>query len=169
MRLRSLAFALPFCAALAAMQPPTRSQGPGGPPPRKPGGDVLRFSARLELSQAQIDQIRAILDAHKASSQPKHEALHAARKAFGEAMEAPSTPESRITELKAVLDAAELAVLKEDRAIGAEVRAILTEAQATKLDQIRAEAREHQDRPGKGRGHHEAPPAGSGANAEARP
>ncbi len=145
MILRSLALATLLGAALSATQAPPPHQGPKGPHAKAHLVDIHRWSRALELTQAQQSQLQAILESHKESAQASRRALGEARRAFDEAMESVQTTDARLTELKAVLDSAELALVREERGIYVQAMAVLTPDQTSKLDALRAEHRKRQE------------------------
>lgn len=132
-------------AAVVAAQ----EQGPDGRPagmgrrggPRGPGG-LLPALRGLELTDAQRQQVKATMGAHKATADAQRDALRAAHKALNDAITAGTFDEAAVRE-----KAAALAVLDADAAVlrakvHSEVWALLTpeqQAQAKARQAARAE------------------------------
>jgi periplasmic protein CpxP/Spy len=119
-----------------------REQGPGGPGgmmgrrggPGGPGGPggMLPGLRALDLSEAQREQVKATMDAHKATFDAQRDKLVAAHKALNEAVTAATFDEATVRQ-----KAADLAVLDADAAVlrakvHSEVWALLTPEQQTK-------------------------------------
>lgn len=125
--------------ALALAQPP---QGPGGPGPRMgrggpgPHGPMMEFGLRgLDLSDAQKEQVKSIMESHKAEFQAIGEKMRAAHDGLAQATQAETVDESAIrASTGAVASAmADEAILRAK--VRAEVQAILTPEQ---LEQAKA-------------------------------
>jgi len=116
-------------------------RGPGGPAgPGGPGGIVPGLRA-LDLTDAQRTQVRATMDAHKATFDGQREKLATAHKALRTAVTAATFDEATVRQ-----KAADLAAIEADGAVlrakvYSEVWALLTpeqQARATALDAERA-------------------------------
>jgi protein CpxP len=106
--------------------------GPGGP-----FGDMML--GRLDLTDAQREQIRTIVEARRAATDPLTERARTAREALQDAIETQpvdaATIRARSAELAAV--EADLAVARAE--LHAEIVGVLTSEQQTELAQIREE------------------------------
>src|SRR5262245_63965051 len=129
----------------AVAQPP---QGPGfhGPGPRRgPGpGGPMEFGLRgIDLTDAQKEQVRTIMDSHKDEFQQIGTRMRDAQRAFGEATRAATIDESAIrakaTDLAGVM--ADEAILRAK--VHGEVLAILT---AEQQEQLKTRQQEMQKR-----------------------
>lgn len=135
--------------AVAAQQPDgqnapqarMRRPGPGGPAgplfERHPG--VMLPLAQLDLTEAQREQVRGVLQSHREEMQATHEKLRAAAKAKDDAVKAVPFDEGTIRQR-----AAELAEIDSDAAVlharlHSEVFALLTPEQQAKARAIEAE------------------------------
>jgi protein CpxP len=113
--------------------------GPGGPGPGGLGGDILRGLGRLDLTDAQREQVRTILQQHRAEFEALRERGQPAREALGQAIQAEPVDEALIRERHAAVAAVEAdgAVLAAN--VRAEVFQILTPEQQQKARDLRAE------------------------------
>lgn len=150
-----------------------REQGPGGPGgmmgrrggPGGPGG-ILPGLRALDLTEAQREQVKATMDAHKATFDAQRDKLVAAHKALNEAITAGTFDEATVRQ-----KAADLAVLDADGAVlrakvYSEVWALLTPEQQTKAKTLQAQRAE---RAGQMRERFEARRGQRGERGERRP
>ena len=138
-------------AALAAGTAVSFAQGPAGPGPRR-GGPRTDIGLRgIELTDAQREQVRSIMEGHRAAFESVGKALRDAHRAFGEASRAAVVDEAAIrTHSTAVANAmAEEAILRAK--VRAEVHALLTPEQQQQLKEREAtrqkRSQERGDRP----------------------
>lgn len=123
-----------------------REQGPGGPGgvmgrrggPGGPGG-LLPGLRALDLTDAQREQVKATMDAHKATFDAQRDKLVAAHKALNDAVTAGTFDEATVRQ-----KAADLAVIDADGAVlrakvHSEVWALLTPEQQTKAKTLQAQ------------------------------
>ena len=147
--------------------PQGRFQGPGGPAgPGGMGGDLAglllgRLGNRLNLTEEQEEQIKAIVEANKENMKKAHEATREAMQALNEAADGGVEAEI-IAAGKAVGDAFTEQALQRAN-IAKQVKAVLTEEQLAKLEELKEQMKQrlqqrHQGRPGDGQG----PRAGRG-------
>ncbi|MGE0816275.1 MAG: Spy/CpxP family protein refolding chaperone [Vicinamibacterales bacterium] len=117
-------------------------RGPGmrGPGPGGPMGPMLPGLRQLGLTDAQRDQIRSLMDAHKGEFEAHAQALGPARKALDDAVTAEAFDEATVRQRAADLAAveAEGAVLR--ARIHSEVWALLTPDQQQKARDLKAQA-----------------------------
>jgi protein CpxP len=138
-----LVAALAAGSAVVVAQP--QGPGPGVPRPgqRGPGprvGGPLDFGLRgIELNDTQRDQVRTIMESHRAEFDAAGSKLRDAHRAFAEAVEAASIDESAIRSASANVAAAmaDEAILRAK--VRTEVQGILTPEQQEQLKQRRAE------------------------------
>lgn len=153
-----------------------REQGPGGPGgmmgrrggPGGPGGPggLLPGLRALDLTDAQREQVKATMDAHKATFDAQRDKLEAAHKALNEAITAGPFDEATVRQ-----KAADLAVLDADGAVlrakvYSEVWALLTPEQQAKAKTLQAQRAE---RAGQMRERFEARRGQRGERGERRP
>lgn len=124
---------------------PGRGHGPGPGPDGGPGFMLERLVDRLDLTVAQEDQIRDMMQAHREANRSTHEAMVEARRALHEATVAPSVDEAALRQL-----AADIGTLQGDLAVARaqlwqQVRGVLTPEQATELDALMARHRERME------------------------
>jgi protein CpxP len=138
----ALAAALAGGSAIAVAQPQVgpglRGPGPGRPGPR--GGGPFDLGLRgIELNDTQRDQVRTIMESHKAEFDAAGTRLRDAHRAFAEAVEAASIDESAIRSASANVATAmaDEAILR--ARVRSEVQGILTPEQQEQLKQRRAE------------------------------
>ncbi|MEZ5293466.1 MAG: Spy/CpxP family protein refolding chaperone [Vicinamibacterales bacterium] len=130
-----------------------REQGPGGQRGRGPGmgmrgpggpggpmGPMLPGLRQLGLTDAQRDQIKTLMDAHKGEFEAHAQALGPARKGLDDAVTAEAFDEATVRQRAADLAAveAEGAVLR--ARIHSEVWALLTPEQQQKARDLKAQA-----------------------------
>ena len=120
--------------------------GPGGP--FGMAGLPLRG---LELTDAQREQVRTIMESHSADQKAVGDKMIAARKALHEAIAAESLDEAAIRAAAAEVGAAEADAAVLQAKIHGEVFAILTPEQVKKAKELRAEM-ENRMKEGRGRG-----------------
>ncbi len=129
-----------------------REQGPGGPGgmmgrrggpggPGGPGGIVPGLRG-LDLTDAQREQVKATMDAHKATFEAQRDKLVAAHKALNEAVTAGTFDEATVRQ-----KAADLAAVDADGAVlrakvYSEVWALLTPEQQTRAKTLQAKRAE---------------------------
>jgi protein CpxP len=128
---------------------PGRAMGPGGP--GGPGGGLMALR-RLDLTDAQKEQVKTILDSHKDEAKALGEKIMKARVALDAAIAGATFDEATVR-----TRAAELAALEADGAVArargyAEVYQILTAEQQTRLKEIQARMQERMANGPRGRG-----------------
>ena len=152
-----------------------REQGPGGPGgmgrrggPGGPGGPggILPGLRALELTDAQRQQVKATMDAHKATFDAQRDKLVAAHKALNDAVTAGTFDEATVRQ-----KAADLSVIDADGAVlrakvYSEVWALLTPEQQTKAKAMQSQRAE---RAGKVRERFEARRGQRGERGERKP
>ena len=121
---------------------PTAVQGPppggrGGPP----GGIDMRILMQLDLTDAQQEQIKALLDQQRTESQPYQEQLWQAREAMQAAVEADTFDEAAVRGLAVAEGQAttELSVIR--ARTGAAIYKLLTTEQRAQLTELRQRRR----------------------------
>ena len=128
--------------------------GPGGPGPRRPGGPMADFGLRgIELTDAQREQVRSIMDAHKTEFDATSTKLRDAHRLFAEAtIEAATVDESAVRAAATAVAAAmaDEAILRAK--VRAEVEATLTPEQQEQLKQRREDMQKRQPRARRGPG-----------------
>lgn len=120
--------------------------GPGGPFGPERGVLAGLMLERLSLTDAQKDQVKAILDAHRNDLQAVGQRMGTARRGMEGAIAADSVDETAIRTRAAEVAAveADMAVLR--ARVRAEVVQILTADQLSALKDLRARARPHHER-----------------------
>ena len=150
--LAAVALGLSAVAAVSAQrpgdgQPPFGGRGgrggPGGPGGRMggsggPGGIGIPLD-RLNLTDAQRDQVKSVVDSHQAEVRPLGEKAMTARRALEQAVTADTIDEGAIR-----AKAADVASVESDMAVArarvyADVLQILTSDQRAKLKELQAE------------------------------
>ena len=136
-------------SVLALAQPP---QGPGGQGPRMSRGGpghrgMMEFGLRgLDLSDAQKEQVKSIMDSHKTEFQALGEKMRQAHAAFAQTTQGETIDEAAVraksTAIASVM--ADEAILRAK--VRAEVQAILTPEQLEQL-KTRQEQRGNRQRP----------------------
>lgn len=124
-----------------------REQGPGGPGGMMgrrggPGGGIVPGLRGLDLTDAQREQVKATMDAHKATFDAQRDKLVAAHKALNEAVTVGTFDEATVRQ-----KAADLAVIEADGAVlrakvHSEVWALLTPEQQTKAKTLQTQRAE---------------------------
>ena len=135
-----LVAALAGGGALVLAQGPPGAQGPGRPGPRGGPRGGMDFGLRgVQLTDAQREQARSILDSHKTELDEVAAKVRAAHVAFAQAVQAGAVDEAAIRERStAVANAmADEAILRAK--VRVEVEALLTPEQQEQLKQRRAE------------------------------
>jgi protein CpxP len=123
--------------------------GPGGPGgPFGMGGFALRG---LDLTDAQRDQVKAIMESHRDEQKAIGDRMQAARKALHEAIAADTFDEAAIRAKAAEIGAVEADAAVLQAKIKSEVFAILTPEQVKKANQLRSNM-ENRMKDGRGRG-----------------
>ena len=126
--------------------------GPGGPGMRGGPGGMFGLPLReLELTDAQREQVKAIMESHREGQKAAGDKLMAARKALHEAVAAEAFDEAAIRAAAGELGTAEADAAVLRARIHAEVFAILTPEQVKKAKALRAEM-ENRAKEGRGRG-----------------
>ena len=123
-------------------QPPFGGRGgPGGPGGRMggPGGAIGIPLDRLNLTDAQRDQVKSVVDSHEAELRPLGEKTMTARRALEQAVTADTIDEGAIR-----AKAADVASVESDMAVArarvhADVLQVLTSDQRAKLKELQAE------------------------------
>lgn len=123
-------------------QPPFgRRGGPGGPGGRMggPGGAIGIPLDRLNLTDAQRDQVKSVVDSHEAELRPLGEKTMTARRALEQAVTADTIDEGAIR-----AKAADVASVESDMAVArarvhADVLQVLTSDQRATLKELQAE------------------------------
>jgi Spy/CpxP family protein refolding chaperone len=114
-------------------------RGPGGPG-RMLGGLMLD---RLNLTEAQKGQVKAILDAHQSDARAVGQRLGTARRAMETAIAADTVDENSIRARAADVAAVEADMAVMQARIRSEVVRILTPEQQNALKDLQSRAREH--------------------------
>ena len=104
---------------------------------KKKGDGPMKFLEKLDLTQQQQDQVKAIMDQHQSEKQTLHENTKNAKKALRETMHADTFNEQAIRSASKTLSAAmeEMAVFRGK--IFTEIRPLLTPEQIEKLSEMR--------------------------------
>jgi protein CpxP len=129
-----------MAAADAAQRAPGLPGAPGspGPGPRRGGAaaDMLGLQS-IELTDAQKEQVRSIMESHKAESDEVRTTLRDAHRAFAEAANASPLDEAAVRARSSAIAAAmaDEAILRVK--VRSEVHAILTPEQQEQLKQLR--------------------------------
>ena len=139
-----LVAALAGGTAIAIAQPQIgpgpRGPRPGGPRPGFPGGGPFDLGLRgIELSDTQREQIRGIVESHKAEFDAAAAKLRDARRAFAEAVQAASIDESAIRSASTAVAGAMADEAILHAKVRTEVQAVLTPEQQEQVKQRRAE------------------------------
>ena len=153
----ALAAGVPGAAAAAQGEGPGRGQGPRMMRPGGPGGPGMRGPGlnlplgRLDLSEAQREQVRGVAGTHAASFRAIGERARAARRALNEAISGEAFDEATIRQRAADLAAvdADAAVLR--ARVHQEMFALLTPEQQQKARDLRAEVDKRRQERGEGR------------------
>lgn len=129
--------------ALAQQGPPEGRQGrPWGPAPRA-GAMSLGFAlGQLDLSDAQREQVRAVVQRHREEQRTLATRTRAARWALEQAAEAPAGDEAAIRAAAGTLADAEAQMALMRARVRAEVFEVLTPEQRAKADTLRSQVRE---------------------------
>jgi Spy/CpxP family protein refolding chaperone len=126
--------------------------GPGGPGMRGgPGGPAGLPLRELDLTDAQHQQVRTIMESHRDEQKAVGDRMQAARKALHEAIAADAFNEAAIRAAAVEIGAAEGDAAVLQAKIHGEVIAILTPEQVKKAKELRAEM-ENRMKDGRGRG-----------------
>jgi protein CpxP len=137
--------------------------GPGGPGMRGGPGGMFGLPLReLDLTDAQREQVKAIMASHRDEQKAAGDKMMAARKALHEAIAAETFNEAAIRAAAGEVGAAEADAAVLQAKIHGEVFAILTPEQVKKAKELRSEM-ENRMKEGRGRGrgmrpHHPMPP-----------
>lgn len=126
--------------------------GPGGPGMRGGPGGMFGLPLReLELTDAQREQVKAIMESHRDEQKAAGDKMMAARKALHEAISAETFNEAAIRAAAGEVGAAEADAAVLQAKIHGEVFAILTPEQVKKAKELRSEM-ENRMKEGRGRG-----------------
>jgi len=126
--------------------------GPGGPGMRGGPGGMFGLPLReLELTDAQREQVKAIMESHRDEQRAAGDKMMAARKALHEAISAETFNETAIRAAAGEVGAAEADAAVLQAKIHGEVFAILTPEQVKKAKELRSEM-ENRMKEGRGRG-----------------
>jgi Spy/CpxP family protein refolding chaperone len=129
--------------------------GPGGPGMRGgPGGSGGMFGLplrALELTDAQREQVKAIMASHRDAQKAAGDKMMEARKALHDAIAADAFDEAAIRAAAGAVAALDADAAVQQARIRAEVFAILTPEQAKKAKELRIEM-ENRMKEGRGRG-----------------
>jgi Spy/CpxP family protein refolding chaperone len=123
----------------AAVQDPPRPPGPPQPPPPLPGGPrgIGQLALRLDLTSAQLEQVKALDEAERSASKPYMEKMREADESIKAIIESGSFDEDAVRELASGASAA----MVEMRVISAKTEAaiyqLLTAEQRAKLAKLR--------------------------------
>lgn len=124
--------------------------GPGGPGrPMERGGPGMMgqmMLGRLNLTDAQREQVKQIVDSHKDEQKVLGDRARAAREALDQATTAGAFDEGTLRARAADLAAVEADMLVLNARIQAQVFQILTGDQRSELEKMRAQGRERQQR-----------------------
>ncbi len=120
--------------------------GPGGP--FGPGGLALRG---LDLTDAQREQVKAIMESHRDEQKAIGDRTQAARKALHEAIAADAFDETAVRAKAAEIGAVEADAAVLQARIKSEIFAILTPEQVKKAKELRSQM-ENRMKDGRGRG-----------------
>jgi protein CpxP len=145
--------------------------GPGGPGMRGgPGGRGGMFGAGLrgiDLTDAQREQVRAIMESHRDEQKAIGDRMQAARKALHEAIAADAVDEGAIRAKAGEIGAVEADAAVLQAKIRAEVFGILTPEQAAKAKAFRSQMEQRmKDGRGRGRGVRPHPEARPGPRSQ---
>jgi len=128
-----------FSSPRAAVQDPPRPPGPPQPPPPFPGGPrgIAQMVRGLDLTSAQLEQVKALDEAERSSSRPYMEKMREADESIKAIIESGSFDEDAVRELASGASAA----MVEMRVISAKTEAaiyqLLTAEQRTTLAKLR--------------------------------
>ena len=126
--------------------------GPGGPGRRGGPGGMFGAGLRgIDLTDAQREQVRAIMESHRDEQKAIGDRMQAARKALHEAVAADVFDENAIRAKAAEVGAVEADAAVLQAKIRGEVFALLTPEQAKKAKELRSEM-ENRMKDGRGRG-----------------
>jgi periplasmic protein CpxP/Spy len=118
--------------------------GPGGPGPRMRGGPMGDLGLRgVELTDAQREQVRSVMESHQTELQQVGTKLRDAHRSFAEAARADTLDENTLRTRSAALAAAmtDEAILRAK--VRAELRGILTAEQQQQLNDRSKDRRQH--------------------------
>lgn len=122
---KRLFFTLALALSAGAMLP--------AQPPPPPFGQLKE----LDLTEAQKQSIRNILDGHRTASTTRRQALEARDRVVRDAMAETDTTEAQLRDLHGAASEARLAMLLEERAVWLEIQAVLSPAQQAKAREQR--------------------------------
>ena len=137
----------------ALAQPREHGPGRGHGPGFMDGHRLEHLALRLELSDAQREELRAAFEARFEAGAAAREELRAARQALDEQIHAASFDEGAIREAAGALAALEVDMAVERARQAQKMREILTPEQLAELEEMRGEGRRFGRRGGpRGRG-----------------
>lgn len=157
---------------------PPQGQGQGRPEGRPPHGlPLLRFAQDLGLSEAQVQKLQAVEQAHRDAMERKMLAFHQAQRALHEGIHKPWLSTQEVDGLQRAASAKEAELIAEARQANAEGWQVLTPEQQAKAKVLLARA-PMEGRPGggpggphggRGMGRPGPPPQGPGGGPEEGP
>jgi len=110
-------------------------------PAQTPGAPPFDAMKSLDLTEAQRQSIRTILEGRRAATMAKRGTLGTREMALMEAMTEPATTEARLRELHEAASEARLVMLLDERGVLLELQAVLTSAQQAKAKEQRQKLR----------------------------
>jgi protein CpxP len=136
-------------AAYTTVEGQGRRGGFGGPPPMGgPGpmgggrGGPLGELRALDLTDAQRQQVKEVMDQHRNATQPLHDKAMTVRQALREAIEADTIDDNTIRQRSAAVAAVDADLAVAEAHLHQSVMAVLTAEQQQKLRELRAQAQE---------------------------
>lgn len=143
----ALALAATFGLTVFAQQGPPDGR-PGRPGPRA-GAMALGFTlGQLDLSDAQREQVRAIMQRHREEQRTLATRTRTARRALDQAAEAPTVDEAAIRTAAGTLAEAEAQMALMRARVRAEVLEVLTPEQRAKAEALKAQMRQRMQQRG---------------------
>lgn len=160
--------AICLVAAPVLAQGGPMGQGPNPHGPHDPGMMIRHMADQLELTEAQRDQVRAILEQNKAANQGNREAVRLAHEALAELLHAETFDEVAIRAVADDLAAAQTEMLLSHAWIVRDLRGVLTPEQLEEFQQMQGQrkgankgARRGSGHGGHGHGRHDCSGSGS--------
>lgn len=134
----TMAAVLTFAAAVAVAAPHEGGEGRGGGRHGRGGGEFAeRFAQKLNLTDAQQQQIRAIQESAKERNKAFFESSRETRKQFHEARKANDT--AKLESLKPAMEAQREQFRQLRQAQMAQIEAVLTPEQRAQFESIKAQ------------------------------
>jgi len=123
----------------AAVQDPPRPPGPLQPPPPFPGGPrgIAQMVQALDLTSAQLEQVKALDEAQRSSSKPYMEKMRQADESIKAIIESGSFDEDAVRELASGASAAMVEMRVISAKTDAAIYRLLTAEQRTTLAKLR--------------------------------